>query len=247
MMHRVIWAVGLTSASCLAIANADGTNATLKNPTAVFKKSAAAIVSAKRLGYQAQYEATDWVKAFVPNVSGTVVVGKRSEFDLDEFFCNVAIKPNDSDKTQKLTAGSDGDVYFLIDSKTKMAHVDMDPSVLGSYGGDIQRVVVRELTAKQPFSEAIKEGKAELTGTRTIDNEPCYEIRIKGDSPSEIVWYLSTKDFLPRRIERIYKREGKSGSTLLTLSKLVVNPKTPRDPFKLAVPKGFTKTDDFAP
>jgi len=243
----MVWAIGLTSASCLAISNAGSADASLKTPSEVFKKSAAAIVSAKRLGYHAQYEATDWVKAFAPNVSGTVVVGKRSEFDLDEFYCNVEIKPDDSDKTQQFTAGSDGDVYFLIDSTTKTAYVDMDPSVLGSHGRDIQRVVVRELTAKKPFSEAIEDGKAELTGTRSINEEPCYEIRIKGDSPAETVWYLSTNDFLPRRIERIYKREGKAGSILLTLSSLVINPKTPASPFKLSLPKGFTKTDEFAP
>jgi outer membrane lipoprotein-sorting protein len=59
---------------------------------------------------------------------------------------------------------------------------------------------------------------------------------------------LAKKDFLPRRVERTFPTQGgEMGGRQTTLSDLVVNPALEKDAFKLKLPEGFTKTDDFAP
>jgi thiol-disulfide isomerase/thioredoxin len=56
----------------------------------------------------------------------------------------------------------------------------------------------------------------------------------------ESIWYFSTTDFLPRRVDRIGKDDaGEIMGTALTLKNVQVDPKFTRDPFALVVPEGF--------
>ena len=67
----------------------------------------------------------------------------------------------------------------------------------------------------------------------------------RGDQES--VWFVSTKDYLPRRRDSIFIRDGERQGTQIVLTSLEVDPKFTKSPFKLELPEGFTKTDDFAP
>ena len=221
----------------------------LTDPMEILKRADAAIKKVDRVSYNADYKATEWITAFVPAVTGKVVMGERSKHDIDRFFCQVKLQSAKSSETSEYTAGSDGDVFFVIDPKTKTAHQDMDPAVLGSEARNIQRVLLREFSAPDPFDDELKAEEIELKGSKPIGDEMCYEVYVKAkDAPPAMVWHFSTTDFLPRRVTRIYKNdEGQEGTTELTLSDLVVNPKSAKDPFKLTVPPGFKKTDEFAP
>ena len=217
----------------------------------ILKKSEAAMKRAHRVSYRAEYKATGWVTKFVPEVEGSAVVGKRSKWDIEPFRCEVKIHPRESSETLEFSAGSDGDVFYLIDPKTRMVYEDMDPGVLGEQGHDIQRVVMKELAAPDPFGEKLSPDSITLEGTETIAGEACHEIHIKSDSPPEMVWYISTKDYLPRRVRRIYPDrddpKADPGTTELTISDVVVESKAAGALFKLVVPEGFTRSDDFAP
>lgn len=217
----------------------------------ILSRSKAALAEVQHVSYRAEFEGTGWLKARVPAVDGDVVMGPKSQWDIARFRCDVAIKTSDSDETLRFVSGSDGDIYFLIDATTEMAHEDMDSAVLGSHGRDIQRVLMDAFVSDQPFGEDLEPDSLELVGTQKINGEVCYEIRIKSESPPEVVWVLSKKDFLPRRITRIYPNrrdpEGESGTTQLTVRDVTVNPSFAVNPFVLQVPEGYTKTDDFAP
>lgn len=252
MRRTMCLVAGLCFASVCAIADEVVTKTTGSSEGfEILKKAETALKEVKQVSYRAEFKATGWVAAFVPEVSGTALLGERSKWDLDRFRCEVKLQPRGSSEVIELTAGSDGDLFFLIDSKNKMAYEDMDPAVLGSQGRDIQRVLMREFTASDPFGDEIKPDLVELKGTESVGGEECYQIHIKSDTPPEVVWFISKKDFLPRRVRRIHPNrrdpKGEPGTTELTVTNLVVNPKLNSNPFKLVVPTGFTKTNDFAP
>ncbi len=243
--------LSLLMASAAVAGDTDSKKSKSADGRAILAKAVAALKKVKRVSYRADYTATGWVAPFVATVQGTAVMGEQSKWEIDRFRCEVKLQKPNSSETLEFAAGSDGEVFFLVDSKTKTAYEDMDPAVLGSNGRDIQRVLMGVFSAPEPFSDELEAESIESTGTETAGGEECYKIRVKTDTPPELVWFLSKKDYLPRRVLRIYPNrqdpEGEDGTTQLTISDLAVNPKFETDPFTLVLPEGFRKTDDFAP
>ena len=217
----------------------------------VLNKSKSALAEVKHVSYRAQYGATGWLVSRVPAVEGDVVMGPKSEWDLARFRCDVAIKGSEDEEAARFVSGSNGDVYFLLDAKTKTAYEDMDVAVLGSNGRDLQRVLMATFVDADPYGDDVKPETVELTGSQSVAGEDCYEISVKSEAPPHVAWLVSKKDFLPRRITRTYPNrgdpEGEPGTTHLTVTNVTVNPKFAKNPFVLSVPAGYTKTDDFAP
>jgi hypothetical protein len=216
----------------------------------ILRRAEAAAKKVRFASYTADYKGTGWIAEFVPHVTGEAIVGPDGEHDVPRFFCKVALKKNDSEEVLNYTAGCNGDEYFLLDPKTKKAHHDIDPVVLGSESRNLQRVVLREFAEKEPFKDALEATDVQLSGTRTVDGELCYEVQI--NTPDErqraIVWSISTTDFLPRNVKRIYKgrEEGTpDGTTELTISRLVAKPNWEKNKFEMVVPAGYTATDEF--
>lgn len=274
-MKRIITVTG----SCLVVwVLASGQALGDESGKDILKRAAAAAKKITSVSYKAEYTGTGWVAQFVADVRGTAMIGGRSEWDIARFRCDVKLRtprPKDDDKdddkenageakknesqglwsdeVKSFTAGSDGDVYFLIDPQVKIAYEDMDPAVLGTNSRNLQRVILPEFSAKEPFKEALEAKSVEISGSESVAGEDCHRVTVKTgeSSPAAVDWYISKKDYLPRKVVRIYNNrsdpEGPQGTTELTISQLVINPKFKADPFKLVVPSGFKKTDEFAP
>lgn len=248
-MKRIVCILGVLLLAYPVLADEkDKASAASTEGREILKKAGEAAKKVKLISYKADYQATKWVTQYVPAVTGTVILGEQSKWEIPSFFCKVKLQKYGSEETKEFTAGSDGDVYFLIDPTTKMAHEDMDQAVLGSESRNIQRVLMREFSQPEPFAELLEAESIELKGTAKIGEEECYEVNVKTERPPELLWYFSKKDFLPRKVVRIYKNpEDEEGTTELTVLDLVVSPKLDKDLFKLVVPPGHTKTDEFAP
>ena len=149
----------------------------------------------------------------------------------------------------EITVGSDGKTYFLIDAKAKKVYEDIDPAVVGTAGRSVGLLTMPEYVHPEPFSDEIKGAKQELKGSTKVGDEDCYEVHVTyTEGGQEATWFFSKKDFLPRRVDRFRQMPtGEKGSSQLIVTKLTVDPKLDKDPFKLIVPEGFTKIDDFAP
>jgi len=220
----------------------------LTDPKEILGRAQAAAKKVKLASYRADYIAEGWVTKFVPNVQGTVLVGDDTQQGVERFKCKVKITPNESAEVMEFEAGSDGNEYYLIDAKTKTVHQDMDPAVLGTQNRNMRRVVMTEFGVREPFKAELEDGKVELRGTAKVGEEECYEILADTGRPPVLVWWISTKDSLPRQLRRMHKNpEGQEGMTQLTVLDLKVDFKTEKDPFALEVPGGFKKTDEFAP
>ena len=106
-----------------------------------------------------------------------------------------------------------------------------------------------EFVHPTPFSDEINADKKELTGSKKIGGEDCYEVHVVyAGGRAEAIWHFSKTDFLPRARHDIFTTPaGEKGGQQRILTDLVVDPKFDKDAFKLTLPKGYTKTDDFAP
>jgi outer membrane lipoprotein-sorting protein len=101
-----------------------------------------------------------------------------------------------------------------------------------------------------PFNDEINGRSRELKGSEKVDGEDCYIIHVvyAAEQAPQAIWSFSKKDFLPRRRIDIYALpDGQEGRGTKTITNLVVDPKVDEEVFKLKLPEGYTKTDDFAP
>ena len=99
-----------------------------------------------------------------------------------------------------------------------------------------------------PFSDEINADRAELMGTQEIAGVECYEIEVTyAGGQGQSTWFFSTEDFLPRRRVRIFSGPQGEGAIEITISDLVVDPKTEPAAFEFELPEGYERIDDFAP
>jgi len=211
------------------------------------KKIADALRNAKVVTYKAKYTPSGWVAQRVPSVEGSATVGDQSKHKIEAFAVQVKMQKAGSEDVIEMAAGSDGNEYFLIDSKAKVCYKDLDPAVLGAQGRIVQRIVLRDFAALEPLADILKGGEMELKGEVKVGEEDCREIYMKFPDTGAMTWAVSKKDFLPRRVIRHIKGEEGEATTELLISDLVVNPQFVRNPFELICPQGFKQTDEFAP
>jgi outer membrane lipoprotein-sorting protein len=214
----------------------------------ILGKTAAALEKIRFARYEGNYKGIGWATEYVPRIEGSVALGEPSEYDIERFYCKVKLTPQKSEDTLELTAGSDGDIYFLVDQATKTVYADMDEAVLGPQSRNIQRILMRPFVAKEPLADDLKAEKVELMEPTVVAGEDCHQVRVTRSESQDVVWFVSKKDWLPRRVDRHYKNDkGEIGTTQLVLAKLTAETTFKPAPFQLKVPKGFTKTDEFAP
>lgn len=248
---RTVLSLMFMAGLATAMVQADQTKETLSpggDGVAILEKAREAMKSLKSVRYKADYRATGWLTEFVPNVQGEVLLAGQSQWKIDRFFCTVTVRPPKEENAQNLTAGCDGDVYFLINPLNQTAYEDMDAAVLGSNGRAVTRIVVSGLTSGDPLVDERKAQKVELKEDIDIAGESCHQVLVTlPDGGRQVVWYFSKKDYLPRRYDRLNKNpKGEEGSTQLLLTGLETNPKIEGNPFKLSLPAGFAKSDQFA-
>jgi hypothetical protein len=242
----------LMLSSCLvtaAIAQDVKKKATDKNKAIdILKKADAAASAVKVVRYDAKFEPVGWLTDFADPVEGRVVLGGEYFRQVERFRYDVKVKGSGSSEKRRLSIGSDGNTYYLIDHDKKTVLVGTDGDrVLSGVSRWVRRFGMVEFVHPTPFSYEITADLVELQETRKIGDQECYQIHVVyADNVGEAVWFFSKKDYLPRRVDRIrYNRQsGEKGILRSTLTNLTADPKFIDDPFKLRVPEGYTKTVD---
>ena len=214
----------------------------------IVRKADAAIKKVISVQYTSRREISGpLAKRFSP-AQGTVIYATKSPEDLPKYRISVRMKPRNSEEELRFTVGSDGDLFYLIDPAKKMVYADIDPSVAGNRGGVARGLVMQEYMAADPFGDELKADTVAYHGTQSVDGEDCHVVRVVYGRGQESTWYFSKKDYLPRRRVSLFgSREGEVSRFTVTLTDLVVRPTLDDNAFKLKVPQGFTKTDEFAP
>ena len=215
----------------------------------ILKKADAATKDVKLVRYYAVHEVTGWLTSRMVSGQGTAVIGGKCTRRPKQYCYDVKFQLPDSEATRTVTVGSDGKLYWLIDPSEELVYSAENERVAGSDAIDARTIAMTEFCHPNPFQDEINGDKAELKGTTKIGDEECYEIHVVyANSQGEATWFFSKNDFLPRRVDRfITGPSGDKGVSKLTLTNLVVDPKSPEDPFKLVVPEGYGKSDKFMP
>ncbi len=220
----------------------------LTDAEAILGRTIDAMTKLKAVSYDMEYKVTGWFGKFLPNVRGSVVMGKESQHKVKRFRSTLKVEPLDGSAAVELTAGADGDIHYVVDPQTKTVYADIDPGVYGKNQFGIDLSLVREFGLAKPFEDTLNGGELRLEASSEVGGEDCYALWLKPKSEPGSTWFLSKRDFLPRRVSFSMKDEkGVEGGGELTLSKLVVNPTLPKDAFAVTVPEGYRKTDEFAP
>lgn len=251
MKTKHLFVVGwLSFASVASAQDAAKSSSAPLDPQGVMKKAQAAMNQVNTVEYRLVQRGIDDGPDTPPKIEGRVVLsGYLTSMWVDKFRLDAKIRRPGESEPARLVAGSDGDVIYLVDEKEKKVHADIDPAVLGSNTFTILETVISNFVNPDPFEYERKAEKIELKEPVNVGDEECHVLRFQlGGGNNEIVWFVSKRDWLPRRFD--WKFQGPDGTTMgssTVLTELRVNPKLDGNPYKFTVPEGFAKTSDFAP
>ncbi|MCB9849499.1 MAG: hypothetical protein H6817_02200 [Phycisphaerales bacterium] len=233
----------------LPVSASDEKSGELTDPVEILKKLDAAAKAVKSVRYDVTYETTEDASKFAAQGKGTFTLKGWSGDRPELFTATVEAKGPKSDESRKLTAGCDGENYYLVDYAAKIAYEDIDPAVMGKASGLVFSGLVGEFVHPTPFSDEINGKTHELKDSEKIAGEDCYVVVVEYENVQrKATWFISKNDFLPRRrIDHFDIPNVGKGDIIKTITKLEVEPKLDDDTFKLKLPDGFKKTDEFAP
>ena len=249
MKRTVCLVLGLAIMPVAAWADGEKTGE-LTDPVEILKKVDAACKAVKAVKYDATGSATGAMAQRVGSFEAAITVSgflqnapEKYKFDL-KFTLSGTLEPI------HISGGTDNDMFYVIHHKDKKAYEDIDPAVMGQAGRVIGQVMIGEYLYPEPFRDEINAKSQELKGSKVIGGEDCYEVHVvyQAEQAPEATWYFSKKDFLPRqRIDAYTFPSGEKGTRTRTVTNVMVDPKLSDGFFKLKLPEGYTKTDDFAP
>src|SRR3989304_9814773 len=125
-------------------------------------------------------------------VEGTAVMSGWLNSAPQKFRYEVKVQRSGSTEILEYTAGSDGNMVYLVDPSKKIAYEDIDPAVLGSNARVVGSVAVRKLLNPQAFADEIKAEKVEFKGVSKIGDQDCYEVHVHyGKEGGDGVWFFS--------------------------------------------------------
>lgn len=249
-MKRVAVAV-LGLCMVVGVTNAEDKNGEeLTDPLEIVKKADAAAKAVKAVRYNVTFEGIGSAKARVPRADGTVVLSGWGTDYPKMFRIDARYKNRRDPDVREATLGSDGQQFYLIDHKSKKAHVGRNWSVWGGNANIAQAMLTNEFAYPEPFGDEINGEKHELKGSKMIGDEDCYEVYVKyAVANAEAIWCFSKKDLLPRSRYDLTGSPSspEEGGQLRIMTEVEVDPALSTDAFKFVVPEGYTQTEHPAP
>jgi len=239
-------AVGLVTAVALA---GDEPAGKMTDPVEILKKADTAAKEVKAVCHSTTFAPSGAAVGRQPEIQGkgcySGFVGMLPELFQFEF----ETKSTGDQPTRSYTMGTDGEEFYLVDHNQKKAYVDLDPQVMGRAGQMGRGVAMIEFVHNTPFSDEINGKSHKLLGIEKVGDEPCYKIEVEYNNAAQTaVWYFSINDLLPRRVDRTMRQgEGPTFGTSQVVTNLKILKSLDADKFKLKLPEGYEKTDDFAP
>jgi outer membrane lipoprotein-sorting protein len=251
-MKRAVCVLAWAAISSNVWAQDGAKDAKLSDPVEILKKADEASKPVHSYRYTATAEGLFAEAERSPKVTGKLAAMPAAEGKQAMFRCEAKLTRPGSSDVEEVITGCDGENYYVIDGKNKKVYVDLDPAVMGSFRRTAGALRMQEYGHATPFSDEINGKVTELKGVEKVGDEECYHVYVEyGAQAGGLAtdWYFSTKDFLPRRSDRVRTNAetGQKGGGKLAVTNLEVNPKLEAKDFKLTVPEGYTKVEDFAP
>ena len=169
----------------------------------ILKAADAATKKVDFVRYHASVKGLGPMAQFVPAAEGTVVAKGEWRTSAYKFRVMSEMASPDGEGKVKYTVGSDGDVFYFVDMKSKTAYEDIDPAVIGRTGGRASGIQMVEFNHPAPFSDEINGKAVELRGTESVGGVDCDVVHVVyASAAQEATWYFGKDDHLPRRVIR---------------------------------------------
>jgi cytochrome c biogenesis protein CcmG/thiol:disulfide interchange protein DsbE len=215
----------------------------------ILKKADAATKAVKAFSCKAEFRGTGGIANGVPTIQGTVQARQARPGVLGLIFGAKHGRPSQRIKGEFTPPGaktaepfeiaSDGKRAVLIDVQRKILTRGELPEAEAMLKTGLPLYMI-ELLHPTPFTDEITAKETRCEGVEDVEGVACdvvFVVYHKSDIDSR--WYIGRADSLPRRVERLYGRLGRPGSTVLTLTDLVVAPSLGASDFAPSTPKGY--------
>jgi len=148
----------------------------------------------------------------------------------------------------RLTYQADGSSYCLIDHDMKKYFLNRNPRVTGLDGKLAQSLGFPEFVIPTPFTDELNGVSIKRLPEKQVEGEPCYVVDvIYAGRRQRAIWYISMRDFLPRRVDRVPSSANLDrGTVVVEISKLEVDPPIDSDTFEPEIPKDYQRSPKFA-
>ena len=200
--------------------------------------------------YEARIEPEGVGEVFWPRAEGTAILSGWDEFlrRPARFWIHIDTIRKGASEVVPVTMGGDGETFFVVDHGARKGYEDIDPGVLGSHQQTLSRFELTEFVLPDPYRDEIEANGVELAGVVPFEGEDCYKILVQYSAGrGEAIWLLSVEDLLPRYRKQSFSIPQGDGSLAITFTGLNLDPQLDAKLFKMSLPEGFRKIDDFAP
>jgi len=215
----------------------------------ILERADAATKKVKSVKYSLHAQRTDVSDRLASKLSGTVIMSGWHRGHPAKFRYEVETRPGGSDETATVVVGYDGEQFWALNMRDKKIFAGEDLASIGAYQMLVEFFPVTEFVLSEPFGDELHARKQEFLGTAKVNGEPCAKIHTIYSNPGqEATWYISTKDYLPRRVDRlIIDPDGASLTRSSVISDLVVDPEVDEQVFSLTIPSDFIKAKGATP
>ena len=196
--------------------------------------------------YEVTFEVLRGPAGPIPRAEATVYLSGWSSGP-EKYRCDLKIKSPTATQPAVLIIGHYRDEFYLMDPLTKTVHIGNSPAVLGAAQQFLRALHMLELVHPMPFAEEINAPKQQFLGKKLVGSEECDEIRVAyAGGKREALWFIGSRDFLPRAVHRIFQTPAGVEESQQQLTELVINPTLTEDIFKPKFPPDYKQTREAA-
>jgi outer membrane lipoprotein-sorting protein len=217
--------------------------------TDILEAADAATRRIKSIKYTLHVQRVDVPDNQASKMSGTVIMSGWKDGAPAKFRYEVVTRPGGGTETAKVIVGYDGAQYWALNMRDKKAFAGETMESIGIYQLLVQFFPVTEFVFPSPFGDELNAPKKEYLGPDKVGGEQCQKVYVAYQNPRQkATWYFSTKDHLPRRVDRmITDPDGATLTRSSVITDLVVDPELPDDVFTLVIPSEFVKLNGAVP
>ncbi len=211
----------------------------------ILKRSDEATQAVTFVRYEAVVSGTGWMRDFVPNVEAKVLLGGKMFRAQQRFRIDMTIRPVGSNKVRHVTAGGFDGAFYFVDHDARTVVRGDNYDIFSVHARRFVGARMLEFLHPTPFDDELNGQRVEYVGINEVEGHPCHEIYVAySQKAPDSRWFISTRDYLPRRVDRITTnpRTGQHGTTRLVLTNVdVTQPKDEKKEIELVVPEGYTQ------
>jgi thiol-disulfide isomerase/thioredoxin len=206
----------------------------------VLKKAQAAAKGLDALEYEAEFRCGGVMTSFLRDQAGKVTLARGSNAP-PRLRLDATMLPADEKGSLTFQMASDGVMNYVIDHRKKRyvcADMHDSSAVMGMPPTGLLMPV---LMSASPFREEMRAKSVTYEGTEKVGQVECHVVLVQYAGPDNSArWSFSTKDFLPRRVQRTVTMPNGRGTSGLLLKSFKQNPPLSKELFRLPRPEGYT-------